>query len=77
MTGVDMLNGLVIYGAALLVAVLVLRAAALWALYRYAPVWLVGPNGFLIDTRTRLGLLQMRATPSRDASGGGGGCSDC
>ncbi len=49
----------------------VLPAAALFAagwlavwllrglLLRFAPRWLVGPNGFLIDTRGRLGILQM------------------
>lgn len=29
-------------------------------LLRFAPQWMVGPGGFLIDTRSRLGLLQMQ-----------------
>lgn len=37
------------------VLVRVLRAL----LYRFAPSWLVGPNGLLIDTRTGHGMLQM------------------
>jgi hypothetical protein len=29
-------------------------------LLRFAPKWMVGPGGFLLDTRGRLGLLQMQ-----------------
>ncbi|PLL11994.1 hypothetical protein C0V75_13970 [Tabrizicola sp. TH137] len=39
-------------------AVLVWLGRAL--LMRFAPKWMVGPGGFLIDTRSRLGLFQMQ-----------------
>ena len=29
-------------------------------LMRFAPSWMVGPGGFLIDTRSRLGLFQLQ-----------------
>lgn len=48
---------LIIAGGAILLTV------AGWALKRLMlavlPSWLVGPGGFLIDTRGRLGILQM------------------
>ncbi|TNF62776.1 MAG: hypothetical protein EP307_06305 [Rhodobacteraceae bacterium] len=46
-------------GAALL---MVLR----WLLMRFAPRWMVGPNGFLIDTTGGLGIFQMRDTQMMD-----------
>ena len=39
-------------------------AALVWlgraVLVRFAPKWMVGPGGFLIDTRSRLGLFQLQ-----------------
>jgi hypothetical protein len=58
-------------------ATCLLRAVLLAFLHRFAPDWLVGPGGFLIDTtpNSGLGVLQMRPRqhwPSDPPTGGGG-----
>ena len=59
---------------------LLVRAILLALLHRFAPAWLVGPGGFLIDTtpNSGLGILQMRPRrhwPSNPPDGGGGDSS--
>jgi hypothetical protein len=71
---------LILNVALLFLGALAVRWVALRLLYRFAPEWAVGPGGFLIDTRGRLGIFQMRQGNIHshggdgDASGGGGGC---
>ncbi|MFN4158781.1 MAG: hypothetical protein ACK4GO_10310 [Gemmobacter sp.] len=52
-------DALILNIALLFAALAVLRWLGLRLLYRFAPVWAVGPNGFLIDTTGRLGVWQM------------------
>jgi hypothetical protein len=55
---IDMLLKFVLPAGGLFAAVFLLRWVALKLLYRFAPVWLVGSHGLLIDTKTRMGMLQ-------------------
>ena len=55
----EMIVTFLLPAAALFGAAAVLLLVGRWLLLRFAPRWLVGPNGFLIDTRGGLGILQM------------------
>lgn len=72
-----MIGGLVLNCGILFLGAAILRWLALRALCRIAPVWAEGPEGYLIETQGRLGLLQMHQTRHRPACGGadtGRGC---
>lgn len=78
---IDLLVSFVLPAAALISLLLAVRWVALRLLYRFAPAWAVGPNGLLIDTRGKLGLLQMQdgdvmhhQSRTDHHVGGGGGC---
>jgi hypothetical protein len=73
-----MVETLILNVGLLFLAAAAMRWVGLRLLHRFAPEWAVGPGGFLIDTRGRLGLLQMRGENLHDHSGpfdspGGGG----
>jgi hypothetical protein len=72
---IDMLLHFVLPVGGLFAAIVVLRRVALWLLYRVAPVWLVGPHGLLIDTKTNMGTLQLR--DNLHSHGGDGGAGNC
>jgi hypothetical protein len=77
---IEILRTFILPVAGLFGAVLILRWIALRLLYRFAPPWLVGPHGLLIDTKTKMGMLQMRDDlhgSSGGGAGGGGGGSSC
>jgi hypothetical protein len=76
-----MIEKLVLNGGLLFLGVVAIRWLGLRLLYRFAPAWAVGPGGVLIDTRGRLGILQMRTghmhrhDAGTDPGGGDRGCT--
>ena len=72
-----MASDLLIGAAALFGGVAALFLCLRALLLRFAPRWMAGPGGLLIDTRGRLGLLQMRERHDRWPDGGGGGDGGC
>lgn len=75
----EMLASLATGVALLFGGVLALRWLGLRLLHRFAPAWMVGPAGVLIDTTGRLGMLQMHEDPRARSDTApvrpdGGGC---